>query len=184
MNPLSRKVTWVIWIILFIQYLFMGGYVMTNAIKDIEEVADDASCAQILDLEMGTIKLKTALNHLGCMGEEGREIYKTVAQLHDSIYPISYGLFLMFTIFALASFCFTNRWLNILSALMPLFTVVFDYQENHQIVLLIEQFPDLSQATISKAAFANQLKWIFVFTSIGLMLSYAVIALVKVIRKK
>lgn len=184
MKKSGSKTKLMIWVVLLVQYLFMGGYVMQSVLNDLKAVAEQPECATILDLEIMNVTAEKVEKSLGCMGEQGRAVYLVAATVHDSIYPISYGLFLAFTIYCLASFLGFGRLLVLFLTLVPVVILPFDYVENHYIAQLINQYPDLQPASINGVSTANKLKWILVLVSFALVLGLGGVSLVKLVRKR
>src|SRR5688572_5741515 len=109
MNPFSKVKSFLIWLTLFLVYMYMASFVMSGISEAIKNSADNASCANVLDLHFTGISLQDATYELKCMGEKGRKLYRTAETKHDIIYPISYGLLLSFTLFILSSFCLVSK---------------------------------------------------------------------------
>lgn len=158
-----------VWMVLFVPYLYLAAVVMPGVQHDVQAVALDAGCATPLDLFIVGIDRADALKALECMGQEGRDIYRAAEVREDAVYPISYGLLLAFTLWALSGFAGIRTKKGLL-ALLPFLAVAFDYVENAHIVQLIDQFPNLSEETVEMASLGNQFKWSFAFVSMALIL--------------
>lgn len=184
MNPFSKRTSWIIWFALMMFYLYMGGVVMSDASERIEAAATDARCAKPLDLNIMGITSRTAYQSLECMGIQGRSIYRQVEMRHDRVYPFAYGILLLFTLFALASFCTKNKLIVLVVSSLPLVIIVADFFENHFIVKLISGFPQVSADTIASLSFFNGAKWLLFFMAAFLILFFLTWSLVKLQRKK
>lgn len=155
---------WLILIFLFIQIGFNAFVFPASQTKMGKGVAVD-----VLDLQFG-FSNSQAFGILDKMGVEGREIYKATELLVDGIYPIVYTLFLVFLLsLLLKKKMFTNKNWALIN-LFPLVILLFDYCENTGIISLINQFPTLSDATVSYASVSNMAKWGTFGVAIGLVI--------------
>ena len=184
MKPISRKTTWIIWIAIFIPYMYVANVVMPNIQRDIKAIADKPECAKALDIMMFGISMDAAEKSLTCMGEEGRMVYRSAEKLQDSIYPALYTLFFVFTLFSLGSYVFGGKKFYVYLLLIPFLGMAFDFYENHLIVNFIDQFPELSNSTIWSLSLANSIKWLLAFSNILMVLVFAVLSLIKVIKNR
>ena len=103
---------------------------------------------------------------------------------HDRIYPFAYGILILFTLFALASFCTKKKWIVVVVSSLPLVIIVADFFENHFIVKLISEFPAISTDTIASFSFFNGAKWLLFFVAAFLILFFLAWSLVKLQAKK
>ena len=177
----SKGRAWAVWAILLIPFIYMAAVVMPGVQQQMMSVADDPHCAVPLDLMMFGISDEAALTHLACMGETGRAVYRAAELKQDTIYPLFYGAFLAFTLWALASFGGITRNRGLL-VLLPIIAVAFDYMENHYIVELIDQFPHLAEGTVDMASMGNQMKWSFAMLSMVMVLILAALGGIRVWR--
>lgn len=128
----------------------------------------------VLDLHFG-FTADEAYETLEAFGEEGRSIYMEMLLVADTIYPLIYGLFLIF----LASFFLKRilkpdhpfRFINLLAV----DAVIFDFLENAGIVYMIMHFPDRAGFVAGLTSVFNVLKWIMVGLAIALVLIALVI---------
>jgi len=157
--------------------------VMPAAQSQMKSASNDAECAQPLDLYYFGFTHADAYRALECLGESGRTLYRKVELREDAVYPISYGLFLSFSLFLLASDggLRRKRWLL---AFLPWMAVAFDFMENHYIVLLIDQFPQLGSDIVRMASIGNQLKWFFAAFSVLLLLWVATVSAIRLMRER
>ena len=173
MNPLSKTLTWIIWTILLVAYVYMAAYVMRGASESIGTVAPDPVCATPFDLQIFCVTQIEAQKTMECFGDEGRKIYRGIASHEDVGYPIAYGLFYAFTLFSLSSFCVGKKGITVVVTLIPLLTVISDLIENHYIIEMIKQFPVLRAETVSSMSLFNSIKWILFFSALVLTLIFS-----------
>lgn len=123
----------------------------------------------VLDLHFG-FTANEAYETLEAFGEEGRTVYLEMLLMADTIYPLIYGLFLIF----LASFflkCilkpdYSFRVINLLA----IDAVIFDFLENAGIVYMISQFPLRTDFVAGLTSVFNIMKWVMVGSAIALVL--------------
>lgn len=171
-NGMSARTRWAIGVLLFMAYGYMAAVVMSGLMADLQAAAPDAACAKALDLHIFGFTMVEADRALQCMGDAGRAVYRAGEQRQDVAYPIVYGLFLLFTIWALSGIIIRAGLRSVLM-LLPVLTVLLDFWENALIVELIDQFPQLMGPTVARCSMANSLKWGFAFAS---MLSVLMLA--------
>lgn len=162
---MGKGVKWAVWAVLFVGYAYMAAVVMPGLMSDIQAVSETATCARPLDLFLTGFSLNDVERSFTCMGPSGLEVYRAGEVRDDVLYPIAYGLFLTFTIWALSGATVRGRF-RILLVMLPVLTVGFDLGENAHIVQLIDQFPDLQENTVHRGAWFNRIKWAFAFLSI------------------
>lgn len=182
MNPLSRTVTWIIWSILLVVYMYMAAYVMRGASATIGVVATDPVCAIPFDLQIFGASQGEAQKTMECFGEEGRRIYQGIASHEDVAYPIAYGLFYAFTLFSLSSFCVRKKGITIVVTLIPLIIVISDLIENHYIIEMIKQFPVLRADTVASMSLFNSIKWALLFPTLLLTLIFSIWSVVILVK--
>jgi hypothetical protein len=184
MNPLGTKASWLIWVLIFIPYMYVANVVMPGIQKEVSEAAQDPSCSKALDIMIFGINQESAYSSLSCMGEEGRAIYREAEKTEDTIYPIVYTLFFLFTLFVLGSYLFGKRKFLLVLFIFPLFGMMLDFVENSSIITLIDQYPDLDPGSVWQASLAGSLKWIVAFSNIAMTLIFAIMSLIKFFREK
>jgi len=180
---ISRGKAWAVWGVLFVPYLYLAAVAMPGLMDDMNAVAVDATCAKPLDLFLFGFTEAQATEVLGCLGDEGMAVYRAGEQMQDTVYPVIYALFLGFTLWALSGFMVTGRK-RFLLTLLPFIAMIFDFVENAHIVQLIDQYPDVNASTLLKASVGNQLKWFFAFVSIALIVVFALLSAVRVVRDR
>jgi len=152
----------------------MIKWIVPNASSKVTKHADDPENAVLLDVHPFWFTEAEAMDALHAMGEQGRQQYIRFHKREDLIFPIVYGLFLSFSLFLLNRKRLQKSILIYLIPAVPLLAMMADLVENHHIVLLTRQFPDLNFVTVKIAAIANAIKWG------SLIVSLAIIALLVV----
>lgn len=178
---ISRGKAWAVWGVLFVPYLYLAAVAMPGLMEDMKAVAVDAACAKPLDLFLFGFTEAQAMEVFGCLGEAGRAVYRAGELSQDTVYPVSYALFLSFTLWALSGLMVTGRKRFFLT-LLPFVAMIFDFVENAYIVQLIDQYPELDASTLLKASVGNQMKWFFALVSIALIVVFALLSAVRVVR--
>lgn len=169
------------WGVLFVPYLYLAVVAMPGLMVDMRAVALDASCAKPLDLFLFGFTEAQATQVFECLGDSGMAVYQAGERLQDAIYPLSYALLMSFTLWALSGITVSGRKRALLTVL-PLLAMAFDYVENAHIIQLIDQYPALGAETVLKASVGNQLKWFFVFLSIGFIGLFGLLSTLRVAR--
>lgn len=133
-----------------------------------QEISPDASI-RILDLHFG-FSPEEARQTLEAMGEGGRASYLRML-LADMVYPLIYGLLLVFLssllldrILAPGSFW---RILN----LGAVDAVLFDFCENMGIMAMIRAYPEIPTGLARITSICNMLKWIAIALCLLLILA-------------
>ena len=183
MNPLSTKVSWVVWVVLFSIFTYFAAVVMPATSKAVLNVSSNPDCVKILDLMRGAGR-QEIIQSFDCLGPEGLTAYKGVETFQDIFYPLVYAAYFCFTLFALSSYCLTNRKLIIAVSLFPVLNLLADFIENHFIVRLILQYPGLNDSTIATFSFISLTKWSLFFVLMSMVVFFALWSLAKLIGKK
>jgi len=181
-KPLNQYLV-ICWVVMLILNIIMINWVMPKGSQRIIDSADDPENAEILDVKRFGFTKAEAFLSLNAMGEEGRKHYVKFHKHEDLAFPIVYGLFLAFTLFLLNRKRIQKRRLMYLIPAVPLLAMMADLVENHHIVLLIRQFPDLDNITVKIAAMANSIKWGSVSLSLIMIALFAVVNIVGRISK-
>jgi len=152
-------------LILLLLVLFMTFFVFPRYKAQI--VPDEGPC--ILDLRFG-FSADQAYDALDAFGEKGRTVYLEMLLVADAVYPLMYGLLLIF----LASF-FLKRILKPgnefrVINLLAVDAVIFDFLENTGIGFMIRQFPHRIDFVAGLTSVFNMLKWIMVGLAVLLVL--------------
>lgn len=131
----------------------------------------------LIDLSFG-YDAQWIINTLVQIGEEGRATYRWAGGVIDMIFPLFYVSFFagMLYRFRLSE---NLWWLSVI----PMLAGVVDWGENIQIQMMIDSFPNVSEAQASTASLFTQTKWILVRAIYGLIaISLAHAAYTKVIK--
>ncbi|MFP4555253.1 MAG: hypothetical protein ACLFNU_00155 [Bacteroidales bacterium] len=97
----------------------------------------------------------------------GREAYASFLLFIDMVYPIVYGVtFILIIAFILKKrFAKSSPFLKL--AYLPFGIMFFDYVENTNILILLNQFPAINSSIVILGSVATLLKWLFALLSIG-----------------
>lgn len=161
----------------------MIKWIVPNASSKVTKHADDPEKAILLDVHPFWFTKAEALQALQAMGEQGRQQYIRFHKHEDLAFPFVYGSFLSFSLFLLNRKRIQKRRLMYLIPAVPLLAMMADLVENHHIVLLTTQFPDLNHGTVKIAAMANAIKWSSVSLSLLMIAMFAHINAVLMFRK-
>lgn len=177
MGKISALANWKTILPLFLLFMLFMGYIFPNQQEKINAIANEELTS--LDTRMDYSK-EEVMVLFEKMGKEGRDIYYFVSSKIDMVYPIVYGLFVMFLManFLKKVIAQNSKWRWM--ALLPILGGVFDYLENFNVQKLLSNYPNITEEQVAFAAQMTQLKW----TSImGMMLITAVLLLVFVVKK-
>lgn len=90
-------------------------------------------------------------------GDEGRDFYITQRFTFDLVFPLVYGLFLLFTIGFLSYRVKDNKFKYLIY--LPILSVLFDYLENITTSITMYRYPSLTPFISSIAGFMTLIKW-------------------------
>lgn len=166
LNYVASPKSLVFFIVLYITF---PVYFLANAEKNIYALAGKE--IGIIDLTFGFNPQKT-LDMVAEYGEAARHYYAQVQMTVDVAYPITYA-FLFGIILSLLFRKKAYAWVNVL----PFLTLLFDFIENSQIVLLLYNFPQQSYPIAVCCEIFKLLKWLSVGSFILLILYGLVIKL-------
>jgi hypothetical protein len=149
---------------LAISYVFFGTYLLPLKSKDIVQNTSQS----LLDVRFGYSK--TQVNQFFSeIGQLGRENHIFFTSVLDSLYPVFYGLFLIFFISYLYQKAFSKnyefRYLN----LVPIIIIIADFAENVLILYMLNVFPHFSENVVKWSSNATLIKWGAVLFSILLV---------------
>jgi hypothetical protein len=174
---------WIFWGFMLILSFVMIRWIVPNASSKVTKHANDPENAEILDVKPFGFTEAEAMNALHAMGEQGRQHYIRFHKREDLLFPFVYGSFLAFSLFLLNRKRIQKHKLIYLIPAVPLLAMMADLVENHNIVLLTTQFPDLESGTVKIAAMANAIKWGSVSLSLLMIALFAVIHAGGMLRK-
>ena len=120
----------------------------------------------VLDMEFG-YNYEKANKILTELGSEGREFYLNKLLPIDFVFPLSYMLFLTVWIAIFLNYIGFNNWYKYFICL-PIFPMLFDWIENIGIIVMLKNYPNLSEWVVYGASFATVLKFISVTVNVVL----------------
>ncbi|MBE0661709.1 MAG: hypothetical protein IH597_04500 [Bacteroidales bacterium] len=161
----------------------MMRWIVPKASSKVVKHANDPENAELLDVHPFWFTEAEAMRALQAMGEQGRQHYIRFHKREDLLFPFVYGSFLAFSLFLLNRKRFQKHRFIYLIPAVPLLAMMADLVENHHIVLLTGQFPDLNSGTLKIAAIANSIKWSSVSLSLLLIAMFVVIHAVGMFRR-
>ena len=136
----------------------------------------------ILDLQFGfTPEFAHAV--LAGYGEYGRQGIMLFTGIIDTIFPLVYGSLLVLGIsrFKIKSNAGSNNFKII--NLTPFIAVLFDFLENTGILIMIQYYPGQIIPVAWITSIAGMLKWIFVGSSVLILLFFLIKTLIQWIKK-
>ena len=140
-------------------------------IPQIESTTEGFRC---FDMNSFGYTYEQAQQFLALLSEQGRNTYLHIQLPLDFVYPIAYCIF-----FSLAILYLSKRKTLLIAA--PILLAAFDYTENICSIIMLKS-TELSKSLASFASFVTVFKSVLMYISIGIILVYIVIRLVK--RKK
>jgi hypothetical protein len=163
--------------------IIMINWVVPKGSKTIIDSADDPEKAILLDVHPFWFTKAEALQALQAIGEQGRQQYIRFHKQQDLAFPFVYGSFLAFSLFLLNRKRLQKRKIIYLIPAVPLLAMMADLIENHHIVLLTTQYPDLDHSTLKIAAIANAIKWGSVSLSLLMIVMFTALNIVGMFRR-
>jgi len=97
----------------------------------------------------------------------GREAYTSFVLFIDMIYPLVYGITLIFFLAFLLKKRFTNSSYFLYLIYLPFGIMFSDYLENTSTLILLNKFPAVNNNLVMLGSMATFLKWLFALLSIG-----------------
>lgn len=113
------------------------------------------------------------------LGTEGRRISRIITGRMDMIYPVVYGTLFLLLIGNLVGKVAKPSSILRFTIFLPVAGVLFDYLENFNTLKLLNQFPDISENTVSYGETMTQLKHVTLFLSVGLIIALFIIRLIR-----
>jgi hypothetical protein len=148
---LNRIANWKSFLVFLVLYIFFAGYVLKNAQLKINQLA--GKTIGIIDITFGFNPQKT-LNMVASYGEAARTYYAQTEMTADVAYPIVYA----FLLGIILTYLFKNQSYRCINSL-PFVTLLFDYAENANIVILLNTFPKQSTTVAVLCEIFKFLKW-------------------------
>lgn len=101
------------------------------------------------------------------LGESGRETYTSFVLFIDMVYPLVYGITLIFFLAFLLKKKVTKSSYFLYLTYLPFGIMFFDYLENTNTLILLNKFPAVNSSLVLLGSMATFLKWLLVLLSIG-----------------
>lgn len=152
-------------LVLWFLALAFYGYRMVSLVDKANamlEVANNFDAYKSLDAHYFGFTVQQAKQTLEALGEQALPQYKHIEEVEDFWYPIGYGILLCLTILLLGWRTTWPKLAILVASCMPLLAMFLDFYENHYIVQLIDQYPNLRNETVQTASKYNIWKWLFV----------------------
>jgi hypothetical protein len=151
-NFLDHISNWKSLLIFMVLLIIFNGYIFKKSEQRINELA--GTPIELIDVTIGFNPQKT-LNMVTEYGETARHYYTIIEMTADAVYPIVYA-FLFIIILTILYRNKSYAWINRL----PFITVLFDYIENINIIVLLKTFPQQSVLIATLCEIFKLLKWI------------------------
>ncbi|MBK6905194.1 MAG: hypothetical protein IPH04_20945 [Saprospirales bacterium] len=129
---------------------------------------------KVLDLHFG-FSPEEAYRFLEKIGPEGRSLYGLIEGTADMIYPIVYSLLLGTLLVLIWRRILPENSRRLRIGLIPLVAAVFDYLENICNLILVQRFPQASDAVAQASSLMGMGKWVFFGLSALLLVAGLVI---------
>jgi len=94
------------------------------------------------------------------MGIEGRKVNQFVSGVVDMIYPLVYGL-LFFLVLTKLTNSFSNHKIKLV-CLVPMIAILFDYLENFGVLIMLNEYPEITKNQVTINSILTSTKWGFV----------------------
>ena len=136
---------------------------------------------KILDLRFG-YTLTDVNKYLAFLNAEGKNVYLNRFYLIDSIYPVIYAAFYIFSLSLLINICFpkTRKTYGIL--LLPVIGAIFDYSENFFIKSFLKDINKVNEFNVNISSIFTRIKFISIYTTFALILVFILIFVIKIFR--
>ena len=123
--------------------------------------------ASILDLEFGYSQ-EEAYQMLTALGTAGRSFYLMKISPLDFLFPFTYMLcFAGWIALLIKQVTHRDRYKYLL--LIPVLTMLFDWMENVNIIVMLNGYPDLPAGAVFSASISGMLKTVFTIGNIIVM---------------
>jgi len=168
-NFLNRLANWKSLGVFLAISLFFSGYIFKNAETKINELAGKS--IGFIDLTIGFNTQKT-LKMIADFGDAARAHYSKTEMTADLAYPIVYA----FLFGIILTLLYQNKSIARVNVL-PFVTMLLDYGENINIIILLNTFPRQSIIVATLCEIFKLLKWISLVLIILLIIRGLVIKL-------
>jgi hypothetical protein len=148
--------------------IFAAFFVVINFTAiGVAEFSNITNGTNVFDFELG-YSYEKANEMLTAYGAEGREFYLSKIPL-DFPFPISYMLCLMGLMTLILKHT-PSKKLNKYLLLLPVLSMLCDWIENIGIIIMLNNYPNLPEWSVSLASIFGILKWSFVAVSITVVI--------------
>ena len=178
-NILSKASTWKFILPLFVLVVAFSFFIFPYYQSKLQAIA---ASFQPLDIRFAYTADEVRAD-FESLGTGGREIYKTVVGKVDMAYPLFYGSFLVLLMANVIKKVVGRDSPRLMISLLPLAGVVFDYLENFNTLGLLRDFPNFSEEAVKWGEMMTRLKHITGMTSVGLIIVFAILILIRRIRR-
>lgn len=156
MKLLNKLATWKVIVPLSVLYILFPSVIFRHYQSVMAEMAQGT--VQILDLRLSYSwqEVKALFDQLGT---DGRDVYRTVSNSIDMIYPLLYcALLILVLAFLLKKVTSArSKWMYL--SFIPIIGMLFDFLENLSILDLLNKYPNFTAADVASASFFTTLKW-------------------------
>ena len=179
-NALSRMSSGPVALAGVLVFLLFGALVLPRQAAAAEKAAGDAGSPDTSLFYSSADLVRQAEAY----GEEGRAAYVRARWTFDLIFPLIYGFFLLTSISWLLrwSLAADSPWHR--SNLVPLVAVAFDFLENTATSLVMSRYPAGTPIAALAAPWFTFSKWLFVYSSFGVLAIAALVAIMQAHRRK
>jgi len=158
--------------------IFITLYVLINYTEvGVAGLLKITNGANILDFEFG-YSTAQAHNMLTALGEQGRLFYLTKIIPIDFAFPLAYMLCYAGWVALLVKHISPLSAAKFLITL-PLLAMLFDWIENIGNILMLTQYPNISETAVSLASASGILKFLFILGSMGTIIVLLVIYILR-----
>jgi len=173
---LQGKKVLLLFVLTTLVYIFM----ITNTIPKVMEYANGM---QLFDMMPLGYDLDYTTNLLDALDVEGRRLYKYGQLPFDMVYPVLFGITycLLLSYFLIKLDRFT-KWYSYL-CLLPLVAGIADYAENLGIITLLNNYPKISQSTVTITSSFSLLKSMGTTLTFLILIGILIVLGIKTLKK-
>jgi hypothetical protein len=179
-NILAGTSNWLFILPFFILFVLFSFYIFPDYQSRLTRAAGEE--ITVLDSRFSYTQ-EEVLTDFERLGPDGRVLYAVMAGQLDMVYPMVFGfLFVLILAYLLRNITHPeSNWMYL--SLFPLLIILFDYLENFNTLHLLKTFPNITEQAVSRGEKFTFLKHIFGLTSVAMMLTLAVVIVVKRTRR-
>lgn len=149
-----------IWLLLLSTLLFMS-FMIFFLPQQAEKSKAYAEGTGSVDMSF-FLKTEAVFEMAEAYGEAGRQQYINARLTFDSIYPLSYGFFLIVASGYFLAKAFNENQFAYSLNLIPFFGVIFDFLENFSVVMVMAAYPEKRTFFAFLVTLFTPMKWVFV----------------------